>query len=793
MKVVYDFIVRDRASKDMDKIARTTDKTSRSMHGLRTAAVAGAAAAGVAIIALAKSSTQAASDMAESQSKVRVVFGKSAQSVEAFAQTSAKSLGMSRQAALDASGTFGNLFIALKLPQAEAAKMSTKMVSLASDLASFNNVKPEEALAALQSGLVGETEPLRKFGVNINDATLRQEALKLGLISTTKDALSPAVKAQASYALILDQTKTAQGDFARTSSGMANQQRIAQARFEDLQVTLGQKLLPVINASLSAGLNFANVLQRNKNVVIPLVAVVGTLAAGIYAANVATKVWAAAQVAASVVTKGWAAAQWLLNIAMRANPIGLVITAIALLVGGLILAYKKSETFRNIVNGAFRAVADSAKWLWDKVIRPYFNFITNAWLTVASALVHGAEHAFGWIPGLGPKLKTAVAKFDAFKAGVNNALGGVKNKSVTIGAKIVFPSDWQNYRAGERKAAGGPIGHGKGTKDEVPVLAMRGEHMLTTADVDAMGGHSGVLAFRRSLHGQHLAAGGPVGLDLRAILPPQKTINTEVRGVNRIFETAAITFANTLQKQIGINPGLNGGLAFARREAAANKPYIWAAVGPKGYDCSGFQSAITNVILGKNPYSRRGSTGTMPWSGFAPGYGAYSIGWRTGNPGHMAGTINGVNVESKGSTGPIVGKNARGARNSLFTHIAHLKGYAKGGAIEGDAAWDYLNPLSPLYSETARALYSAATGKHWAMRTGGVIREPVYGVGLHSGGSYSFGEGGQSETVLPGVHRAGGLTVVINVNGPIAGSQLAVENMVVQAVDSAKRKGRIAV
>jgi hypothetical protein len=114
-------------------------------------------------------------------------------------------------------------------------------------------------------------------------------------------------------------------------------------------------------------------------------------------------------------------------------------------------------------------------------------------------------------------------------------------------------------------------------------------------------------------------------------------------------------------------------LAWARTQIG--KPYIWGGVGPTGYDCSGFQSAITNVLLGLSPYSRRGSTATFPWPGFAAGDGVYTIGSTPnagGGIGHMAGTLLGVNVESRGGQGVVVGGSARGAHDGLFGTRAHL-------------------------------------------------------------------------------------------------------------------------
>lgn len=111
---------------------------------------------------------------------------------------------------------------------------------------------------------------------------------------------------------------------------------------------------------------------------------------------------------------------------------------------------------------------------------------------------------------------------------------------------------------------------------------------------------------------------------------------------------------------------------------------------------SGFMSAILNVIQNRSPYSRRGTTGDFPWSGFARGAGQFMIGSYPGfraSPGHMAGTLAGVNVESRGGEGVVVGSRARGARSSLFGgNVWRLRNFARGGILSGDPAFDYLDP-----------------------------------------------------------------------------------------------------
>ncbi len=193
-----------------------------------------------------KGAVSGASDLAESASKVKVVFGEQSAAIMAASRTSARGMGLSTQSYLEATGALGNLFVSLKLQPKAAAEMSQGMVTLAADMASFNNVPIADALLAIRSGLTGETEPLKRFGVNMNEATLKAQAMEMGLISTTKNALTPQTKALAAQALIMAQTGTAQGDFARTSDGLANQQKILASRTEDLKTKIGGFLLPAV-------------------------------------------------------------------------------------------------------------------------------------------------------------------------------------------------------------------------------------------------------------------------------------------------------------------------------------------------------------------------------------------------------------------------------------------------------------------------------------------------------------------------------------------------------------------
>jgi hypothetical protein len=186
----------------------------------------------------------AGSGLNETMSKTRAVFGEGSKAVEAFGDSAAQSLGQSKQQAMEAAATYGNLFQAFGIGQVEAQKMSTSLVQLATDLASFNNTSVDDAIEALRSGLTGETEPLKRYGVALSDVRLKQEALAQGIITSTSQALDPAQKAQAAYALVMKDTALAQGDFARTADGAANSAKIAAAELKNAEAAVGQNLIP---------------------------------------------------------------------------------------------------------------------------------------------------------------------------------------------------------------------------------------------------------------------------------------------------------------------------------------------------------------------------------------------------------------------------------------------------------------------------------------------------------------------------------------------------------------------
>jgi hypothetical protein len=187
----------------------------------------------------------AASDLNETLSKSRTIFGDSADEIEAWADTAADAFGSSKKDALDAASGFAGLFSTVGLGLDKSAEMGKKLTELGSDLASFFNTDVATALGALKSGLSGESEPLRKFNVFLSETAVSAELARMG-IKKVGGQFTEAQKATARYKIILDQTTTAQGDFERTSDGLANTQRSLEAAMADVQAEIGQKLLPVM-------------------------------------------------------------------------------------------------------------------------------------------------------------------------------------------------------------------------------------------------------------------------------------------------------------------------------------------------------------------------------------------------------------------------------------------------------------------------------------------------------------------------------------------------------------------
>lgn len=202
---------------------------------------------------ITKASIELAKNAVETRNKFDVTFGALKDDVRDFANTYAREVGRSRVQTEDFLSTISGIFTTVGFAGEKAAEFSKNITKLTFDLASFFNTTDTEALTALRAGLIGESEPLRRFNVFLSEARVAQEALAQGINKTSKE-LTAADKVFLRYQIILKDTATAQGDAIRTADSLANQQKRLSANFSDLGEQLGSIFVPKL-ADATATIN----------------------------------------------------------------------------------------------------------------------------------------------------------------------------------------------------------------------------------------------------------------------------------------------------------------------------------------------------------------------------------------------------------------------------------------------------------------------------------------------------------------------------------------------------------
>jgi hypothetical protein len=467
--------------KNLQKAQSSLDKFGSKVEALNRRAVIafGAVALG------AKSVIGAASDLNETIAKTGEIFGDGAKDIEAFAEAASKNLGLSKRQALDAASTFAILGRLGDLTGKDLNNFAKDLTSLSTDLASFNNTTTDEAIIALGAGLRGESEPLRRFGILLNAAEVEAKALELGLGKTVtvngklKTVVDESSKVIARQALIMEQTSIQQGDFARTSDGAANQQKILAAEIENSKAKIGTGLLPAYEDLLNVLIPLAERTGENSELITKLGIAVGVTAGSIIVLNytikavqitmtvfsalaaatrivmltlaaatgsasaaqtlaeltykrstvalVAYKVAMAAQAAIlGVVT----AAQYAFNLALSLNPIGLVVIAVAALAAGFVLAYKKIEPFRNLMDAIFQKIKDIGTAIGTSPIGKALTKAFDGFRATGGPVRQGRSYVVG---EQGPELFTANTSGAISPAGSFGGGGGV---NITINGAI---------------------------------------------------------------------------------------------------------------------------------------------------------------------------------------------------------------------------------------------------------------------------------------------------------------------------------------------------------------------
>ena len=258
--------LKTQLSKTEKTVTKTTGGIKKALSSLTKGFTATAIVYG--LIKVGKQAVQTASDLQEVQNVVEVSFGSMSAEVDKFAENALKKFGLSKLSAKQFASTFMAMSNGMGIAAEAGKNMSLNLTALAGDLASFRNVEQDVAFTALKSVFTGETETLKQFGIVMTEANLEAYALSQG-ITKSYNAMSQAEKVALRYSFVLNATKGAQGDFARTSNNWANQVRILKEQFKELAGIIGNGLLKVLqpliillNKVLGLAISVANSLSQ---------------------------------------------------------------------------------------------------------------------------------------------------------------------------------------------------------------------------------------------------------------------------------------------------------------------------------------------------------------------------------------------------------------------------------------------------------------------------------------------------------------------------------------------------
>lgn len=364
--VVTAFKATDRLSPAFKRMGNEADKfgrrasssigmVSKSMNLLGgVLPVFGVAALGMYI----NKAVDLASSLTEVQNVVDTTFGpEGARQINAWSKSAIKNFGLSELQAKQFTGFLGAMMKSSGLAGKDIVRMSQDMAGLAGDFASFYDLPIEEAFDKIRAGISGETEPLKRIGINMSVANMQAFALSRG-IRKSWSAMTQAEQTMLRYNYLLTVSKDAQGDFNKTlETSYANQKRVAGVMIDQALANLMKKILPMLTRGLQAfnraleRIDFERVSSGLAMIadIIPWViigfaswklAVMAVKGAqiGMMAIGWIKYLWMMREFITAVTVK-----QWLWNIALNANPLGLITLAIAALIGAIVVLIKYGD------------------------------------------------------------------------------------------------------------------------------------------------------------------------------------------------------------------------------------------------------------------------------------------------------------------------------------------------------------------------------------------------------------------------------------------------------------------
>ena len=244
-------------------LSAVNNKSAKSFSLLGTKALFGAVSL-QKVANVVSSWIKESNDYVENLNLFTVAMGKYAGASQEYAETVGEAMGIDPSAWMRNQGVFMTLGTGFGVASDRASTMSQQLTQLGYDISSFFNIKVEDAMQRLQSGISGELEPLRRLGYDLSQAKLEATALSLG-IDKAVSSMTQAEKAELRYYAIMNQVTTAQGDMSRTLDAPANQLRILSAQFTQAGRAMGNIFIPALNAVLPYVIAATKVLRELAN------------------------------------------------------------------------------------------------------------------------------------------------------------------------------------------------------------------------------------------------------------------------------------------------------------------------------------------------------------------------------------------------------------------------------------------------------------------------------------------------------------------------------------------------
>ena len=364
------------------------------------------------LVGIGTAATKMAMDAVESENLFEVSMGAMAGDARKWSEETSKALGLNAYNVRSNMATYNAMLTSMGLTSDESLKMSEGLTQLSYDMASFYNLKPEEAFEKLKSGISGEAEPLKALGILVNDNTIKTYAYANG-IAKEGEQLTEAQKVQARYGAILQATGNAQGDLARTMDSPTNKIRTMKEQATQIGIQFGMILIPILEKLIAVIKplmdKFQGLSKEQQEMIVKIALIAAAVGPVIMVVGKVVSVIGTLSSVISTITGAMAAAggaSGALGAALAAitGPVGIVIAVIAGLVAAFVLLFKNNEDFRNnvinvwnqikgIMAGVFEAIkaliqafVQVAKDIWDKYGKDITAILSAAFNVIASVV-----------------------------------------------------------------------------------------------------------------------------------------------------------------------------------------------------------------------------------------------------------------------------------------------------------------------------------------------------------------------------------------------------------------------